>query len=304
MSTSRVDMTDMELLHHYSTSTCYTISKHPVLQTIWQVTVPQHGFSPDSQFVFRGILALAALHMGHIKPHLRAEYVAIAEYHHNAALQMVSTAIPNINEETGPAIYVFSSLTCIIMCAMRQKTDDFWVANDSLFKWLGLIRGHRAVIHTVIDTLRSGDLAPMFILGRRRKVAREARSTNDQPFMENLRQNIIGSVPDQNEQNCYLEAIDELAKSFAIVYDTQLVESTDVLIWLYEISDEYLELLHQQRPEALVIFGYFCVVSKQLETAWWMEGFSIPLIRAIYSHLDEEHRCWLQWPIQQLGWAP
>ncbi|CAI7669489.1 unnamed protein product [Penicillium pancosmium] len=300
---STVDMTDMELLHHYSTSTCYTISRHPVLQTIWQITIPQHGFAPQSQFVFRGILALAALHMGHIKPDLRAEYFATAEYHHNAALQMVSAAIPHINEETGPAIYIFSTLTCIIMCAMRQNSDDFWVANDSLFKWLGLIRGHRAIIYSVIDTLRSGPLAPMFVLGRRRKLAREARSTDDQPFMENLRQEIIESVPDQNELQCYLEALDELAKSFATVLD-QVVEITDVFIWLYEISDGYLELLRQQKPEALVIFGYFCVVSKQLESAWWMEGFSIPLMRAIYYHLDEEHRCWLQWPIQQLGWAP
>lgn len=299
-----VDMTDMELLHHYSTSTCYTISKHPVLQTVWQITIPKHGFAPQSQFVFRGILALAALHMGHIKPDLRADYFATAEYHHNAALKMVSTAIPHINEETGPAIYVFSTLTCIIMCAMRRNFDEFWTTDGSLFKWISLIRGNRAIIYSINDTLKSGPLAPMFVLGHRRKLAREARSTDDQPFLENLRQEIIESVPDQDELQCYLEALDNLAKSFATVFDTQLVEITDVFIWVYEASDGYIELLRQQRPEALVIFGFFCVISKQLESAWWMEGFSIPLIRAIYYHLDEEHRYWLQWPIQQLGWAP
>jgi hypothetical protein len=35
-----------------------------------------------------------------------------------------------------------------------------------------------------------------------------------------------------------------------------------------------------------------------------MQGFSVHLIRAIYYHLDEEHRYWLQWPMQQLGWVP
>jgi hypothetical protein len=187
---------------------------------------------------------------------------------------------------------------------MRRNFDEFWTTDGSLFKWISLIRGNRAIIYSINDTLKSGPLAPMFVLGHRRKLAREARSTDDQPFLENLRQEIIESVPDQDELQCYLEALDNLAKSFATVFDTQLVEITDVFIWVYEASDGYIELLRQQRPEALVIFGFFCVISKQLESAWWMEGFSIPLIRAIYYHLDEEHRYWLQWPIQQLGWAP
>ncbi|OQE19455.1 hypothetical protein PENSTE_c015G09514 [Penicillium steckii] len=302
--TPGIAISDMALLHHYSTSTCYTISRHPVLQSVWQITIPQYGFTPQSQFVFRGILALAALHMSHIRPDMHEKYVATAEYHHNMALKMVSAAIPQINEESGPALYVFSTITCIITCAMRRNSDEFWVSNDAFFEWLGIVRGTKAIISSVVETLRSGPLAPMFTLGRRKRIARETRSTENQPFMTNLRRLITESVNNQHELECYLEALDDMAKSFAAVYDTQSVETADVFIWLYQISEEYLDLLRQRTPEALVIFGYFCVITKELEWTWWMQGFSVHLMRAIYYHLDQEHRYWLQWPMQQLGWVP
>lgn len=36
---SQFSVLHMELLHHYSTSTCYTLSQNPAIQTIWQVTI-------------------------------------------------------------------------------------------------------------------------------------------------------------------------------------------------------------------------------------------------------------------------
>jgi hypothetical protein len=35
-----------------------------------------------------------------------------------------------------------------------------------------------------------------------------------------------------------------------------------------------------------------------------MEGWSIHLISGIYDSLDEEHRLWLRWPMEEIGWVP
>jgi hypothetical protein len=297
-------LAEMELLHHYSTSTCYTISRLPMLQTVWRIRVPQFGFS--SPFVLRGILALSALHLAHLKPERHTQYVAQAEFHHNLALQMVSTIMPSINEENGPAIYLFSTITSIISCAKPRLPDDFWVIDDRDIEWLLLFRGTRFIIAAAEKTIKTGALEPIFKNGQRRSHARNTRSTANLTYLDDLRQLLRNSVADAKELNCYFDAVNDMGKSFATVEEegSQNCQTADVFVWLLQISDDYLLLLHQRKPEALVIFSYFCVITHELEWAWWMQGLSIHLIRGIYSYLDEEYRCWLQWPMEQLGWAP
>ena len=53
---------DLELLHHYTTSTCYTLSRSPAVQAIWRDEAPRIGFEMPP--VLHTILALSALHLG------------------------------------------------------------------------------------------------------------------------------------------------------------------------------------------------------------------------------------------------
>jgi hypothetical protein len=41
-----------------------------------------------------------------------------------------------------------------------------------------------------------------------------------------------------------------------------------------------------------------------LDSCWWMEGWATHLIAKIYHLLDEEHRLWIRWPIEEIGWIP
>ena len=299
-----IGLAEMELLHHYSTSTCYTISRLPILQTVWRIRVPKFGFS--SPFVLHGILSLSALHLAYLKPEQRAHYVAQAEFHHNLALQMVSATLPVIDEENAPAVYLFSTITSIISCATPRQPNDFWVFGDRDIEWLSLFRGTRWIIATADDTLKSGALAPIFMNGSRRSSARNARSNVRLAYLDDLRNLLQDHVADVHSLDVYFGAVQGLTKCFATLEEEgpHNCQTADVFVWLLEMSDEYLQLLRQRKPEALVIFSYFCVLTHALESMWWMQGLSIHLIRGIYYFLDEEYRCWLQWPMEQLGWAP
>lgn len=299
-----IGIAEMELLHHYSTSTCYTISHLPILQTVWRIRAPKFGFS--SPFVLHGILSLAALHLAYLKPEKHAQYVLQAEFHHNLALQMVSAILPAIDEENAPAVYLFSTITSIISCAKPRQPNDFWVIGDRDIEWLSLFRGTRWIIASAENTIKSGALAPIFMNGSRRSSARNARATDRLTYLDDLRNLLRDHVTDVHELDVYFGAIEDLSKSFATVEEEgpQNCQTADVFVWLLQISDEYLQLLRQRKPEALVIFSYFCVITHLLESMWWMKGLSIHLIRGIYYFLDEEYRCWLQWPMEQLGWVP
>ncbi|KAJ5471327.1 hypothetical protein N7530_008684 [Penicillium desertorum] len=298
-------MAEMALLHHFSTSTCYTVSRNLVMQTVWQIRIPQVSFS--SPFVFRAIIALSALHLAHIKPEFHDYYISQAELHHNTALQMVSAILPDINKENCQSIYVFSILTCIISFAKPHTRCGFWANSDRDIEWLTLFRGTVHILTSADDSLRTGPLAPMFQMGNRRKLARDARSTiATPPFLLVLKKLLQDTVQDPNELQCYHDAIDDLALSFATVDEIgpHNCETADIFVWLWTVSDQYYGYFQQRKPEAMVIFAYFCVVTKEMEWAWWMQGVSSDTISRIYYLLDEERRCWLQWPMQQVGWVP
>ena len=299
-----LQMAELELLHNFSVSTCFTLSSNPGLKTLWRTSVPEIGFSHD--FVMRGILAVSALHMAHFKPEKRASYLAQAVLHHQIALQTAMSMLLNITEHNCAALYVFSMLTAIFALAKPRKPGDFLlVGEDDIAEWLFLIQGTRAIVTMTQETLVSGNLGPILTAGARRHQLRQRQSSEENRLGE-LQYLISGTVADKHTRSIYTTSIAELRKSFAVASnsDTQALEATDVFIWVYAISEDYLGLLKQQTPEALAIFAYFCVLLKRLDSHWWVQGSSVHLISRIYRLLDEEHRLWIRWPIEEIGWIP
>jgi len=303
---SGMNMTELELLHNYSTSTAYTLSRHPVVQSVWRVTVPQIGFS--STYVMRAILALSALHLAYYRPTQKDFYIGQALLLHETALRMANPILPDITQENCSSLYLFAALTCLISCAKPRIPGDLLLVGESgISEWLILFRGTRLIIYSAIETLRSGPLGPMFSIGSRRVELRETSSgaNNDVHLLE-LQRLIKETVTEQKLLETYDTAIHEIGKSFVTInsLESERCEITDVFIWLLGVSEEFLGLLSQRQPEALCIVAYFSVVLHRLNSVWWIEGWSTHLISSIYHALDHEHQHWIQWPIEQLGWKP
>ena len=302
-------MHDLELLHHYSTSTSYTLSQHPAFQTLWRTKGPQLGFS--SSFLMRAILSLSSLHLAHLMPPERKGfYISQAELHHDVALQIVTPILPRLMQEDSEALLMYSCLACFISCAKPRKPGDLLLMEGGrISEWLIFFRGTKTILETASeDSMRVGPLAPMFVVGAWKFRMREDESVEGQRYVHDLKLLMEeGGVEDMKELQVYFEALDEMSKSFAMVFGNStrnVNDPSDILIWLLRVSDEFLSLLRQRRPPALVIFAYFCVVMRRLEWAWWMEGWSVHLVSAIYDSLDEVHRNWMQWPLEQIGWVP
>jgi len=305
-----LNLLHLELLHNFSTSTCNTLHSDLALKTLWRINVPQLGFQYD--FVMRGVLALSALHLAHFKSEKRDFFISQAKLQNQAGLLAVAAMLPNITNENCSAIYIFSALTCIFTVASPREPGDFLNLGDSgVASWLTLFRGTRSIIDSSPDALQNGVLGPMFIAGARRTALREEAHVKADGSMEDskltdLRQAIKETVRDSHALETYMGAIDELEKAFTVAYKGifQTIETTDVFIFLFRVSEEYLTFLKERTQESLAIFAYFCVIAKRLENNWWSVGWSNHLMSRIYSGLDEEHKLWIRWPIEEIGWVP
>jgi len=297
---------NLELLNHFRAVTCYTIHGDPVKQKVWQINVPR--IASSFNFVGHGILAFSALHLAYLDPRPRMKdlYASRALRHHQISLCTAIKNLSHVTEENCSALYSFSILVTLYTIASPRKTEDFLLIGEGeIAPWLAMFRGTHAIMETSKAALMSGPLRSMFTNSQRRMELRES-CTNTNSIgvkrLEELQHLIDGTVKDSKELSVYVEAIEELRKSYtAFFLDPENSGPTDAFTWVHRVSKEYLFQLKEQTQEALCIFAFFCVLLHQRNSLWWYEGWSTHLMRQIGLLLNEEHRWWIRWPVEQVG---
>ncbi|KAH8883708.1 hypothetical protein GQ53DRAFT_882104 [Thozetella sp. PMI_491] len=296
---------DLELLHHFTTSTCLTVSTDPFVRSFWRINVPQIGFS--NQYVLYATLALAALHLARFRPERRELCVAHAMMRHAMASSLALPLLSNITPEKSVPLYFFSIITSYIGFASPKESSNFlFVANDAMPDWLYLFRGVRSVIEVDGDGFYSSPISFLFRSGIQ---LNEIWDSNflDHDALKDLEQNMRTAIPPGPKLSVLLTTIDDMRRAFYLFYhSTDADESKErvVFMWLFKIPDEYLGLLKDRDNEALCVLSFFCVLLNRIEHHWWVEGWGVRLIERVYTALDEVHRLWIRWPIEEIGWVP
>lgn len=152
-------------------------------------------------------------------------------------------------------------------------------------------------------------MAVLFDVGMRR-VARcwsLPEPENEHALVQELRFILAYLEPD-DESDVYVTEIDNLSRSFHAVAAERgsggHASTQVVFVWLYKLSDEFLDCLRQREPMALTIFAYFVVLLKELEGAWYLQGWVEHLIAGIYHALSPGTRTWVRTPVERVGWIP
>jgi hypothetical protein len=297
---------DLELLHHFTTSTCMTLTEEPNQRNFWRIQVPQLGFS--AQYLLHGILSIAALHLAHFRPDRATAYITKAIEHNQASSVGAMPLINNMNAENCVSIYLFSAVMCIYAFAKPKQDDDILlVCNGAVPDWLFFVRGIRSVMTARVDILTSSTVAVMFQGMKEFHKTWEASKLETEPIQE-LETSIRRSTSDDpSRTTLLLETVGILKHTFGFIYSgphTDELKMRAAFTWLYKVDDEYLRLLKQRDQEAFCILGFFCAVLKRVEFYWWIKGWGFYLMNQIYRELQEDYRLWLRWPIEEMGWVP
>ncbi|KAF7591537.1 hypothetical protein BBP40_001475 [Aspergillus hancockii] len=256
--------------------------------------------------VLHALLALSALNLYRSDPSRRSCYLAQAQAHHEAAIRSVVPIVPSLATENSVALFLFSSLTYIYSCAKPPGDNTFLVLFECghLSEWVRLFRGTKTIIEHSSEDFMEGSLGPIFMNGAYLTAIRRDERTQQlgQIHVQELRMICDHCTVSTPQRQVYLDAVDGLGRTLAVVLkpgEGHRLETADVFAWLLEMSEEYLELLRQEAPAALIVFAYFCVAIKAIEWMWWMEGLSARLMSQLESALDAHYHGWLQWPRHQ-----
>jgi len=262
-------LSDLELLHQYSTVTSLQLGSTWESQQIFQNYMPRLGLS--HLFVLRGVLAFAALHLAYLNPPQRAYYRDQAIAHHVIGVHEFQNALKTLNETNQDVLEAaFLSASLLILCNFAfQILDPDTSSGDAIngiFNWVFLVRGFRAAIMDPFDkALHDGKLRallaerpqPIFLNGELTPELRSLATAFATPV----------NGRDAVAAHAYGHAIQELAIAFARIREkTSRGEQGDIgaiLLWPTTVSQDFVNLLRLQTPEALVILAHYATVLRR-----------------------------------------
>ncbi|KAF2144890.1 uncharacterized protein K452DRAFT_356248 [Aplosporella prunicola CBS 121167] len=308
-----LNMTDLQLLHNYTTSTCMTISTEPDLQNFYRVEAPRIAFAND--FVMRTILAVSALHLARFNPTKRDYYISLAMGQHKIALRGPTAILPNITKDNCLPIFVFSALTIVFALATPRNPDDFlFIDNGHIPGWLQLLRGTKSIALTSREWSTDSPGSGLGSILRNRDMpenmfqdidSRNPRSPGERQLLR-LRQLIVADETEQATRDIHLAALDSLSTTFQHFFIRPAADLSlrPIFSWACTVSDEYLHLLARRETYALIIFAYFSVLLHKLDCVWWIQGWGKHLVGRVYYLIEPMYQPWIQWPLDEIKWVP
>ncbi|KAK3988743.1 sterol uptake control protein 2 [Cladorrhinum sp. PSN332] len=304
-------VSDMELLHQWSTSTFQTIVEPdatPNIRRLWQVEVPQMSFKHT--FLLHQILAISAYHLAYLRPESCQQYCLRASQHQNVAIKTMRDELSTVTPENCHALLVASGFLFTSVLAASQFESASAVpapspSVDDLIDVFVLIKGIRGLLDTSETVLAAGPLRELFAVYNvpdKGNLMLDRIIKQLDMFLHCLRDIKIDSEDLDQKTTGIMETTTRCLMQMirdAIAHCTD-PEHRIVTSFPIMMPDEYVPLLRQKNQLALVLLSYYCVILHACELRFWfMKGWSGAVMMDI-SRIAKAP--WIEHSAWSMGW--
>ncbi|KAK0209327.1 hypothetical protein DFS33DRAFT_526661 [Desarmillaria ectypa] len=283
------DLLTLELMHHYSTVTSYSLCSDPDVTTVWRDIIPRMAFDPHNQCLLQAILAFSALHIHHKDPTSR-RYAEIATDYYNQAkicLRMAdSDGTADINAVL-VALCLVSQYEFAASAVVFPNTCDWYITIHEIRRNISTNRTELQdnVMHSLLVAI-----APPYPPTSLREQFPSALSAILSSAAD------IEELHDVSVRTAYQESIHFLELAW------RASSHRCVGLWWYLMSNTFFHLLKEARPRALIILAHYCAMMKEVtqDGPWWMKKEWGDEAARIVSMLDSRWAPCLRWLSSQL----
>ena len=292
---------DLELLHHYTTSTCFPLSSIPSNRQIWQIAVPREAKSHGC--LLHALLAISTVNLWYVNPTKRHLYERAALHHWNLAL---ATSIPALNEVTRHncrAQFAMSGIVSVLSF-VSPHSGKFGMPSDPVNDILSvftLIRGVTTVVQSAQEWIAQGSLGALIDCGwnpTTSPLSEDASVAFEKLFDTNEKETL-----DPSTRDIYRSTIQSLKKIFDI-HTVVRDQPGLVFTWLVVVQASYITQLEKKKPMAVTILAHYAVLLHTSNGQWWLEGRGAHLVEFIRQILPPEWLPAILWPRKavKMGW--
>lgn len=298
--TSVLPLGELELLHHWHTVTAPSLAQNEILNEGLQTHVPREGLSHP--FLMHGILAISALHLSQQFSGSRREiYTETAMRHHSWALSLCVPLLSNVTPENCQSLYACS----ILIATFSFASQGLSIYRPSMhisevIKIFRLVRGTASIVEQARSWIEQSDMRILLALIRyaqRTPGSRHVHTVHTQ----------LETLLNQQEDERQFPQLPGSSKAVIIRSTRHLLDVFDscidsdnqatILAWPAVMDSEFLDLMQQREPWALVTLAYYGAVLHLTTRAWWIEGWGKFLVNLGAGYLDDHTRSAIAWPI-------
>lgn len=300
---------DLELMHQYSTSTCFTMTDIPENLPTWQYDIARLAFKHE--FLLHGLLALAALHTSS-GTYFRDRFLDdLARNHQSLALASYIPLLRHIDEQNCHAMFAFSAILGATSFAFLQQ-QEIGPRGSALIKGVidvfELLVGSTVIAVEGRNWLKDGSLADLLgphpLPGRETSdCSPEAKTSLDAVLACAEAGMSPGSSLSDMSEDCmstYATSTQLLAQLFPST-STETVGMENVVGWPALAGIPLITRLKKGDAIALVILAHYGVALHISGHIWYLKGLGLRLVRAILDVVDKEWVPYLSWPLSQIS---
>ena len=294
--TSQLSLLDLELMHHYSTVTCFEISKIPAKCSTWQIAVPREALT--YHFLMHALLAISAVHLMHLSPSKQHIYEEAATRHRNRALTTAIPFLDNITPINCHALFALSNIVSVLSLTFPHPSPPSGSGLpsdplDTTLEFFTVIRGVKTVLSSAEEWIAQGPLATFTQHNWEPSLVPLADGVR--AAFECLERRIEETAEEPALCEAYAGAIQRLKVAFQT--DEMILDEPGLaFIWPVVVPERYVMELSNRTPMALAILGYYAVLLHNKDGPWWLEGRGRLLLEAVCQVIPSEWLSAVDWP--------
>lgn len=301
-------VSNAELLIHYTTVTCHTLSFSGSLAQFLQSSLLHEALSHP--FLLREIMAFSGFHLAYLHPEKQHTYLLLASKHQDLAIRGLREGLSNtITSQNCHALYITSIFLILSKFAAfttiepQHRLHGYLTPIESLLEILTMVNGMDSVFRSSKNDIRLGPLKGLF---SHDPGIRSTRILSLSDRLQELKL-LIESGPQECESKLLVSAIDSLVTATIIGADyattASLAELRAIFIWPMLVPRRFVGLVQERHLISLLILAHYCVLIHWVaEETWCFACWARSVSDAISNQIrDSPWAAWLDWPLSLIN---
>ncbi|KAH1488400.1 hypothetical protein LV164_002225 [Aspergillus fumigatus] len=291
-----VNMLHMELFHHLYTETFPELDRRKYADHF-------HSIMPHllkAPYVVNELLAFSALHLSTKHPERQGYYRTHAAQLQTHALAIFKETTLEVNQETCVPLFFFSAILGLhTLCdVLVYRDNDFDQFVDKFVHCFRIQRGVRAICGKAWGLLHQSVVKPLLADGQSLYHFDGRLGAGCEKLLRLVQAANLGATL----TDIYKQAIEHLQTSTNALIAAGILAGSNHgnTAWPVLVPPEYIDLLLQRRPEALVILAHYAILLHSCRDSWMFGDGGRFLIESIRDFLGPDWTEWLEWPIKAL----